>query len=203
VSRLPFVRELAKNYVGIDPVYELRDSYRFRDYDRGNMTFPEGKTPRELFFDVGFDGPLKDLSMRIGKQQVVWGEADLFRSLDIVNPLDLRQSGFVGEDFADFRQPLWIATFLYNFGSVASWWNEAGVEAFYSPNSRPETNQSNILLGNTWKLAATQSVPNPEFANSKVGVENDEPRQAEPSGRLGRLAGEDLKQDLRVDVAAL
>jgi hypothetical protein len=148
-----------------DPVYQLRDSYKFRDYNRGDFEFPEGKTPRELFVDVGFQGALKDLSLRIGRQQVVWGEADLFRSIDIVNPLDIRQNGFVGEDFSDFRVPLDIFKALYNFGSVASFWNEAGIEAFWSPNSRPQTNQNNLLLGDTWKLAATQSVPNPAFAN--------------------------------------
>ena len=89
----------------LDSAYLLRDSYERRNYDRGDFEFPEGKTPRELFFDVGFEGALHDLSLRIGKQQVVWGEADLFRSLDVVNPLDIRQNGPVGEDFADFRQP--------------------------------------------------------------------------------------------------
>jgi Protein of unknown function (DUF1302) len=76
-----------------DPVYLIRDSYQRRDYDRGDFEFPEGKTPRELFFDIGFNGALHDLSLRIGKQQVVWGEADLFRSLDVVNPLDIRHNG--------------------------------------------------------------------------------------------------------------
>ena len=70
---------------------------------------------------------MKDLSLRIGKQQVVWGESDLFRSLDVVNPLDLRQNGAVGEDFADFRQPLWIFKALYDLGNLASFWNEAGI----------------------------------------------------------------------------
>lgn len=141
-----------------DAAYELRDSYKRRDYDRGNFEFPEGKTPRELFFDIGFSGALSDLSLRIGKQQVVWGESDLFRSLDIVNPLDLRQNGFVGEDFADFRQPLWIAKGLYHFGDVASFWNEAGLEVFFSPNGRPEVNPNNILVGETYKIHPTQSV---------------------------------------------
>jgi hypothetical protein len=150
----------------MDPVYLLRDSYKRRDYDRGDFEFPEGKLPRELFLDIAFGGALSDLSLRIGKQQVVWGEADLFRSLDIVNPLDLRQSGFVGEDFADFRQPLWIAKALYNFGNIASFWNEAGVEMFFSPNSRPEASQSNILLGETWKIHTNQSVVGSNFSRT-------------------------------------
>jgi hypothetical protein len=143
-----------------DAAYDLKDSYRKRDYNRGNFEFPEGETPRELFFDVGFLGALKDLSLRIGKQQVVWGESDLFRSLDVVNPLDVRQNGGVGEDFSDFRQPLWIFKALYNFGTVASFWNEAGIEAFFSPNSRPQAYQTNVLLGETWKIHVNQSVVN-------------------------------------------
>src|SRR4029078_12859622 len=104
--------------------------------------FPEGKTPRELFFDVGFNGPLSNLSLRVGKQQVVWGESDLFRSIDVVNPLDLRQSGFVGEDFADFRQPLWIVKGLYNLGDFGQALSGANLEMFWSPNSRPEAYQT-------------------------------------------------------------
>jgi hypothetical protein len=143
-----------------DAVYQLRDSYKNRDYNRGDFEFPEGKEPRELFFDLGFSGALKDLSLRIGKQQVVWGESDLFRSLDVVNPLDLRQSGAVGEDFSDFRQPLWIFKSLYNLGNVASFWNEAGIESFWSPNSRPQGNQANVQVGETWKLTTNQMVVN-------------------------------------------
>jgi hypothetical protein len=143
-----------------DAAYDLRESYRNRDYNRGDFEFPEGQTPRELFFDVGFKGALKELSLRIGKQQVVWGEADLFRSLDVVNPLDLRQNAAVGEDFSDFRQPLWIFKALYNLGSVASFWNEAGIEAFFSPNGRPQNHQTNVLVGETWKISTNQSVVN-------------------------------------------
>ena len=140
----------------MDPVYLLRDSYRRRGYDRGDFEFPEGKTPRELFYDIGFQGALQNLSLRIGKQQVVWGEADLFRSLDVVNPLDIRQNGFVGEDFADFRQPLWIAKGLYDVGYVASYLNNLGVEFFFSPNSRPQNSQQNALFGETFKLTTNQ-----------------------------------------------
>ena len=140
----------------LDPAYLLRDSYERRNYNRGDFEFPEGKTPRELFFDVGFNGALHDLSLRIGKQQVVWGEADLFRSLDVVNPLDIRQNGPVGEDFADFRQPLWIAKALYDFGDVSRYLNSVGLELFVSPNSRPQASQQNVLFGETFKLTTLQ-----------------------------------------------
>jgi hypothetical protein len=140
----------------LDSAYLLRDSYQRRGYDRGDFEFPEGKTPRELFVDIGFRGALQNLSFRIGKQQVVWGEADLFRSLDVVNPLDIRQNGPVGEDFADFRQPLWIAKALYDFGDLGRYMNSVGLELFFSPNSRPQASQQNVLFGETFKLTTLQ-----------------------------------------------
>ena len=159
-----------------DAVYDIRGNYRDRDYNRGDFEFPEGKTPRELFFDVGFGGALKNLSLRLGKQQVVWGEADLFRSLDVVNPLDLRQNGFVGEDFSDIRQPLWIAKGLYALGDVASFWNEAGIEAFFSPNARPFVNQDNLLVQQTYKIGSNQGIipipGNEQYGGTRWVTEN-------------------------------
>jgi hypothetical protein len=174
----------------MDPVYLLRDSYQRRDYDRGDFIFPEGKTPRELFFDIGFQGALSDFSLRIGKQQVVWGEADLFRSLDVVNPLDLRQSGFLGEDFADFRQPLWIAKGFYNIGSVASFLNNAGLEFFVSPNSRPQVSQQNLLLGSAFKIQNTQSVVGPRGITRNMSTDFNQVRSPWEILRIGARPGD-------------
>jgi hypothetical protein len=140
----------------LDSAYLLRGTYKRRGYDRGDFEFPEGRTPRELFVDVGFGGALRNLSFRIGKQQVVWGEADLFRSLDVVNPLDIRQNGPVGEDFADFRQPLWIFKGLYDFGDLHRYLNSVGLEFLFSPNARPQASQQNVLFGETFKLTTNQ-----------------------------------------------
>lgn len=43
---------------------------------------------------------------QIGKQQVVWGEADGLKLLDVVNPQSYRE--FVLDDFEDSRIPLWM-----------------------------------------------------------------------------------------------
>jgi len=87
------------------------------------------------------------------------GRVGSVRSLDVVNPLDLRQNGFVGEDFADFRQPLWIAKALYNFGNVASFWNEAGIEMFFSRTAGRRSRRPTSCSGETFKIHANQSVP--------------------------------------------
>src|SRR5713101_9019856 len=101
---IPHVREanFYAYYRGrFDPVYEIRTRYRrMTDNNfRGKLEFPENQF-REFFLDTNFGevGP-GTLSMRLGRQQIVWGEADLFRSLDIINPLRVDQSSLVGERF--------------------------------------------------------------------------------------------------------
>jgi hypothetical protein len=131
-----------------DSIFDVRDSYRRRNYDRDDFRFPEGKYPREVFLDIDFVNPLQKLSVRIGRQQVVWGEADVFRSIDVVNPLRLDQNGLIGEDFSDFREPLWIVKFLYDAGSLGPITN-AGIEWFYSPNNRPVTHRA--ILGEAFR----------------------------------------------------
>ena len=137
-----------------DSVFDVRDSYRRRGFDRDDMRFPEGEYPRELYLDLDFTGPLDFLSLRIGRQQVVWGEADLFRSLDVINPLRLDQNGLIGERFDDYREPLLIAKFLANLGMVGPIAN-AGLEFFYSPNSQPLTNH--MIVGEAFRLGMDEN----------------------------------------------
>ena len=88
--------------------------------------------------------------MRLGKQQIVWGESDLFRSIDIVNPLRIDQNGFVGEAFEDFRTPIWAVKFLYDIGNVGTFASDVGWELFYTPRWRPGTNH--LILEGGWDL---------------------------------------------------
>ena len=58
---------------------------------------------RELYID-GYAG---DIFYRLGKQQIVWGQADGLRVLDVVNPFNFRE--FILPEFEDYRIPLWTA----------------------------------------------------------------------------------------------
>lgn len=49
---------------------------------------------------------------RIGKQQVVWGEADGLKLLDVINPQSFRE--FILDDFDDARIPLWMINAEFN-----------------------------------------------------------------------------------------
>jgi hypothetical protein len=133
-----------------DAVFDIRDAYKKRGYDRQDFRFPEGSRPREFYADIEFNrGLLEPLSLRIGKQQIVWGEADFFRSLDVINPLRIDQMGLVGDDLDNYREPLWIFKALYNLGDFSQ---VAGLnlETFYSPDGRPLTNK--LILGDGWRI---------------------------------------------------
>lgn len=68
---------------------------------------------RELFVDK-YVGPV---FLRIGKQQIVWGQADGLRVLDIVNPFSFRE--FLLPSFDDRRIPLWTAQAEVQIGGAA------------------------------------------------------------------------------------
>ncbi len=63
------------------------------------------------------------LTIRAGRQQIVWGETDNFRMLDRANPLDLTWH-FTQElpapafGWDETRRPLWMFKFLYDVGDV-------------------------------------------------------------------------------------
>jgi hypothetical protein len=66
--------------------------------------------------------------LRIGRQQVVWGEAVGLFFADVVNPKDLRE--FLLRDFDDIRVPLWGVGALYDAGK------DRVLEIFWSPEVR-------------------------------------------------------------------
>lgn len=59
-------------------------------------------TLREFYLDTEWFGSF----WRIGKQQVVWGQADGLKVLDVINPQSFRE--FILDDFDDSRIPLWM-----------------------------------------------------------------------------------------------
>lgn len=110
-----------------DSIYDIRDSYddawRNERHHPGEADFKF----REAFVDL----LLPPFSLRLGKQQVVWGETDNFRALDVINPLDLRWH-WSWESWEDIRIPLWMARGVYDIGKFGPF-DESFVEAVYIP----------------------------------------------------------------------
>ena len=136
-----------------DPVYIVRDKYDDMYPHRIKMqqkayVFPEnGFREMNLHLDFGDIFGFKTTA-KIGKQQIVWGESDLFRSIDIVNPLRLDQNQAVGEAFEDFRSPIWAAKFLVDLGNIGGFISNAGLEFFYTPRWRPIT--QHLVFEGAW-----------------------------------------------------
>ena len=92
----------------------------------GNKTLSELEAPefnnrldfmRELYVKKTFDlGEGKGLFLKLGKQQVVWGRTDLFRVLDVINPVDFSRNN-IYDELSDIRIPMWIVQAEYRMGA--------------------------------------------------------------------------------------
>jgi len=99
-----------------DALYNVgSDAFKtVRDEDRENIdSYKQAYDLWEAYIDFS-RGPA---FLRIGRQILAWGETDIFRLLDGINPLD---DSFGGpfEDLDDRRIPLWMLRASYNVGSV-------------------------------------------------------------------------------------
>lgn len=79
------------------------NGFRSRANRRGFIGSVGDVELREFYAD--FD--LGDHFLRLGKQQIVWGEADGLQVLDVLNPQSFRE--FILPDFDESRIPLWSA----------------------------------------------------------------------------------------------
>jgi len=138
----------------VDPIYVIRDHYKnlYDEEHTSNWLVPENGF-RDVYADVehGYIGPGK-LYTRWGYQQIVWGESDLFRSLDIVNPLRIDQNFGIGEKFDEFRSPILALKALYDIGNLGTFISGAGLEAFYTPRHRG--GQTDLLMERGWRIQA-------------------------------------------------
>ena len=72
---------------------------------------------RELYMDFDHGLPNGDMvSWRVGKQQVIWGRTDLFRVLDVINPVDFSRNN-IYDELEDIRIPMWIAKADWRMGA--------------------------------------------------------------------------------------
>jgi hypothetical protein len=113
--------------------------------------------------------------LRIGRQNLSWGETDIFRLLDNINPLD-NTFGFVFEDLDDRRIPLWMLRGSYNFGKMGPV-RSFGIESFWVPGNW-DARVAPLAPGGTPYAVPAPSSPLPRFvitpskvmSNSRWGV---------------------------------
>ncbi len=95
----------------------------YMDADTDELRFPEFNDRLDFIRELYLEGSIPtssgdEWSFRIGKQQVVWGRTDLFRVLDIINPVDFARHN-IYDELEDIRIPQWILTAEYRMGATA------------------------------------------------------------------------------------
>ncbi|MFQ6607330.1 MAG: DUF1302 family protein [Fidelibacterota bacterium] len=138
---------------------------------------------REMYLDLYFD----NLDLRIGKQQIVWGEADGLFITDIVNPLDLRE--FILADFEDIRMAV-------NSIKAQAYLGDSRLEAVWIPQFVPAKFSS---TGEAWAFytmidEVSLLIPDSLIAINAVIFPERQLRNSEYGWRFSTLVrGVDLK----------
>ncbi len=94
----------------------------YLDYSESELKSPEFNDHFDFLREFYIDGTFHlsrriDLGVRLGKQQVVWGRTDLFRVLDVLNPVDYSRHN-IYDELEDIRIPQWMLNLESRFGAV-------------------------------------------------------------------------------------
>ena len=113
--------------VGLEGNYSGRGAHHKGDFMEQYETTDEVMDIlREIYFDVNlFDDRLM---VRVGRQQLVWGESDFFQAMDVVHGYDYRGRLFY-ENNEEWRKPLMLFNFrldFYELGGSLNWYIRPG-----------------------------------------------------------------------------
>jgi hypothetical protein len=95
----------------------------YMDADKKELASPEifsdrADWLREFYVDATLLGSGdNEINFRLGKQQVIWGRTDLFRVLDVINPVDYSRNN-IYDELEDIRIPMWILKTDFRFGAT-------------------------------------------------------------------------------------
>jgi uncharacterized protein DUF1302/AMIN domain-containing protein len=110
------------------------------------------------------DWKLGNTFLRLGKQQVVWGEADGVKVLDVVNPQSFRE--FILDDFDDSRIPLWMINTELPLGK------EGSLQLLWIPDT---TYHELAEPGTPYELTSPLLVPQKPVEIDYIALEPDKP----------------------------
>uniref|UniRef100_UPI00260D93DB DUF1302 family protein n=1 Tax=uncultured Neptuniibacter sp. TaxID=502143 RepID=UPI00260D93DB len=102
-----------------DPV-KCKNLDGYMDEDESDAKFPEFNDRLDFLreFYITADKQLDNgdiFNITFGKQQVVWGKTDLFRVLDVINPVDYSRHN-IYDELEDIRIPQWMLTAEWRMG---------------------------------------------------------------------------------------
>lgn len=101
---------------------------------------------REFYVDIN---PSDRVKLRLGRQQIVWGESDFFRAMDLVHGYDMRWRSFLEGENEELRKPLIMASMTVQVPEV-----DGSFQVFVRPgwDRDKDIGNSYDLYGNRWDL---------------------------------------------------
>jgi len=140
-------------------------------YDLGKDDLRSENDMREAFVDVTLDAgenteknPV-NAHLRLGRQIVMWGEADGFNLVNVVNPQDLRGvTAFANPD--DVAMPIWMSRFGLNSGAAGPF-NNLSFQFLAIPDNRPTLWAP---AGAPYQLGFSQNDHASDFRNMQYGL---------------------------------
>ncbi|MBW2707781.1 MAG: hypothetical protein JRD04_00605 [Deltaproteobacteria bacterium] len=132
--------------------FRLEGDYAVYEVNKDSSDWAELKESKHnMEIDDDFDEILREcnvgyfsrkLNLRIGKQTVAWGQTDLFRLMDMINPIDYRRMYILRDSdygYQESRVPTWIAKVEYfpevSVGPVSG----IGLEFIWTPETESRT----------------------------------------------------------------
>lgn len=190
---------------------DIRGCTSLKDYmdkDRNELRYKELNDDWDFIRELWIAGSIPmgsgddELAIRLGRQQVVWGRTDLFRVLDIVNPMDFSRENLYAE-FEDSRIPQWMANFEYRLGATKVF-DDLNFQLIYKiesfrPHDLGQGGEPYAILGagnlfralaNCWESGCTVgNFPEPgvtvDFPRHSIGIRDvNEPKHTEIGGRI-------------------
>ncbi len=99
---------------------------------------------RELYAEFS---PIDRIQLRLGKQQIIWGETDFFQAMDIVQGFDYTWRSFLEGENEDYRKPLILANVMLQVPEV-----NGSLQVFLRPALDRDKDIGNTydLFGGRW-----------------------------------------------------
>ena len=107
---------------------------------------------RELFVDLD---PTDRLHLRLGKQQVVWGETDFFHLTDLISGFDYRWRSFLERENDEVRKPLILLNAKFDVPEA-----DGALQVIVRPgfNRKVDTGNTYDLSGSRWSQQPNKGV---------------------------------------------
>ncbi len=127
----------------------------YMDKSLDGLRFPDFNSRFDFIRELYVDATIArdnghELGFRIGRQQIVWGRTDLFRVLDVINPVDFSRHN-IYDELQDIRIPMGIFNMEYRAGATGAFTdlNFQGIYKFenFRPNNLGQGGEPYAILG--------------------------------------------------------